>query len=64
MSCGAGTLEDPVDLTTTGGTSLRYDTIERQFIQNWQSPKGAGNCYQVAMTAKDGTTLLAFFKTK
>jgi hypothetical protein len=64
MSCSAGSLEDPVDLTTTGGTSLRYDTIERQFIQNWQSPKGAGNCYQVAMTAKDGTTLLAFFKTK
>ncbi len=64
ISCGAGTLEDPVEFVTTGATALRYDSIERQFIQNWQTPKGAGNCYKVAMTAKDGTSLVAFFKTK
>ena len=64
MSCSAGTFEDPVDFITTGGSTLRYDGIERQFIQNWQTPKGANNCYKVAMTAKDGTSLVAYFKTK
>jgi hypothetical protein len=64
MSCGASVSEDPIDFTTTGGTTLRYDLTERQFIQNWQTPKGAGSCYKVVMAAKDGTLLVAFFKTK
>jgi hypothetical protein len=64
MSCSTATFEDPVEVTTTGGTTLRYDAIARQFIQNWQTPKGAGNCYKVAMTARDGTSIVAFFKTK
>jgi hypothetical protein len=64
MSCAAATYEDPVDLTTTGGTNLRYDTTGHQFIQNWQTPKGAGQCYRVTMTARDGSTINAFFKTK
>jgi hypothetical protein len=62
--CSAETQEDPVDFTTTGGTSLRYDTTARQFIQNWQTPKTAGACYRVTMTARDGSTITAFFKTK
>jgi YDG domain/MBG domain (YGX type)/Bacterial Ig-like domain (group 3)/Galactose oxidase, central domain/Kelch motif len=62
-SCGAGP-EDPLDFITTGGTSLRYDTTARQFIQNWQTPKGPGRCYGVTMTTADGSTLVAFFKTK
>jgi hypothetical protein len=64
MSCGIASFEDPVDVTTIGGTSLRYDLTGRQFIQNWQTPKPAGVCYQVMMTAKDGTAIAAFFKTK
>jgi hypothetical protein len=43
---------------------LRYDAADRQFIQNWQTPRGAGTCYKVAMTARDGTSIAAFFKTK
>ena len=54
--------ESPVDVTNTGSTSLRYDGTA--FIQNWQSPKGANKCYQVRMTALDGSHLDAFFKTK
>ena len=64
ISCSAGTVEDPIELTTTGETSLRYDATNRHFIQNWQAPKGAGSCYRVAMTSRDGTSLDAYFKTK
>jgi hypothetical protein len=49
---------------TTGKTELRYDTGERQFLQNWQSPRGGGLCYRVTMTARDGSSINAFFKTK
>jgi hypothetical protein len=66
VACSAGP-EDPITdgtFTTTGGTALRYDTTDHQFIQNWDSAKGAGKCYRVTMTAKDGTSITAFFKTK
>jgi hypothetical protein len=64
IGCSADTFEEPIDMTTTGGTLLRYDSIARQFIQNWQTPKGGGSCYKVTMTAKDGTSIAALFKTK
>jgi hypothetical protein len=51
-------------VSDTGNTTLRYDTLGAQFIQNWQTPKGAGKCYQVRMTALDGSHIDAFFKTK
>ena len=54
--------ESPADVTNTGATSLRYDTS--QFIQNWQTPKPPNKCYQVRMTAIDGSHIDAFFKTK
>ena len=41
---------DDIELVTTGGTILRYDTTGGQFIQNWQTPKSAGACYRVTMT--------------
>jgi hypothetical protein len=55
---------DPVEFTTTGGTSLRYDSTGGQFIQNWKTPSGAGTCYVVTMTTQDGSTLSADFKLK
>jgi hypothetical protein len=64
IGCSATTAEDAIEFTTTGGTSLRYDFTSRQFVQNWQTPRTAGACYKVAMTAKDGTSIVAFFKTK
>jgi hypothetical protein len=63
-SCGGG-MDIPIDeLSATGGTSLRYDTTGGQFIFNWQTPKGANNCYKVTMTTQDGSALSAYFKTK
>jgi hypothetical protein len=65
ISCTPG-IDDPVDesFTTTGGTTLRYDSTAGQFIQNWQSPKVAGKCYVVTMIAQDSSTVTAYFKTK
>jgi hypothetical protein len=64
VGCISWAPEDSVDFTTTGGTSLRYDTDGKQFIQNWKTPNGAGKCYRATMTAEDGSSISAFFKTK
>ncbi len=60
----ASAVTDDIELTTTGGTSLRYDATAGQFIQNWQTPKKPGACYQVTMTTADGSSLSALFKLK
>ncbi len=52
------------DELATGGTVLRYDSMAGQFIFNWQSPKGANQCYDIIMTTVDGSNLRAHFKTK
>ena len=62
--CEASMLDSAVEFTTTGGTQLRYDGTAGQFIQNWQTPKTAGKCYVVQLTALDGSTIAAYFKTK
>jgi len=66
IACNAFDLgiTDPIEVTTTGGTSLRYDTTGGQFIQNWKTPTGTGTCYKVTMTTQDGSSLDAFFKLK
>jgi hypothetical protein len=65
-SCSGGYTTDEIPLSdlSTGGTDLRYDGT--QFIQNWRTPKvsGADLCYRAAITAKDGSTITAFFKVK
>jgi hypothetical protein len=60
-------LEDPIEITTTGGTVLRYSGtpgVDGQFIQNWQTPSTINKCYRVRMMAPDGSSLFAFFKLK
>lgn len=57
-------LADPVDVTTTGGTTLRFDTTGDQFIQNWQTPKSPNTCWVVTMTTQDGSSLFASFKLR
>jgi hypothetical protein len=64
VSCTSGAAEDAIEVTATGGTSLRYDTTGGQFIYNWKTPTGAGSCYKVTVTANDGSTISAFFKTR
>lgn len=56
--------EDLIENYATGGTSLRYDTTGGQFIFNWQTPKGAGGCYKVTMTAQDNSFIAAYFTLK
>lgn len=55
---------DDIETTATGSTSLRYDATSGQFIYNWKTPTGAGTCYQLKMTAKDGSSIIASFKLK
>ena len=64
VTCGSGSVEDAIEITATGATSLRYDAVAGQFIYNWKTPTGANTCYKVTMTAADGSTLVAFFKLK
>ncbi len=65
VSCGTlGTETDEIESVSTGSTSLGYDATGGQFIQKWQTPKGAGVCYRATMTTLDGSSLVAFFKTK
>lgn len=64
FACTATAPTDDIEATSTGGTSLRYDTTANQYIYNWQSPKGAGNCYKVTVHLTDGSSKSALFKTK
>jgi hypothetical protein len=52
---------DAIEVVTTGGTSLRYDSTGGQFIQNWKTPTTLG-CYAAKMTAADGSSITAYFK--
>ena len=63
VACSNSGAEDPVDFTTTGGTSLRYDAAAGAFVQNWKTPKAPG-CYFVRMTTADGLSIGALFKVK
>ncbi|HWJ82878.1 MAG TPA: PxKF domain-containing protein [Nocardioides sp.] len=64
IACNANADLDAVEFTTTGATSLRYDTTAGQFVQNWKVPTGAGLCYRVTMTALDDSSISALFKAK
>lgn len=63
--CDGGDAEDPIELVTTGSTSLRYDGAAGQWVQNWATPAGGkGSCYRVTMTTADGSAIVADFKLK
>jgi hypothetical protein len=64
IGCDIDGAEDTVEFVTSGKTSLRYDSTDGQFIQNWQTPKSAGKCFLVRMTTADGSSLTAYFKLK
>jgi hypothetical protein len=63
-TCSLLSPTDDIETTSTGSTSLRYDTTGGQFIYNWKTPAGAGTCYQLTMRAADGSTIRANFKLK
>lgn len=64
VACSSGAEDAIEEITSTGGTSLRYDTTGGQYIQNWQTPKSAGACFKVTMTTPGNTSLVAYFKLK
>ena len=47
----------------TGGTFLRYDTSNNQFVYNWSTPTTSG-CYVFTLTLTDGTQHQAYFNFK
>ena len=61
INCSTTAVTDTIELVTTGGTSLRYDTTGGQFVQNWKTPTAQG-CYEVTMTTQDGSKLTAKFQ--
>jgi hypothetical protein len=64
VACDGTTPSDEIEIVSTGGTELRYDSTGGQFIQNWKTPRSPGQCYRVTMTTEDGSSLVAFFKLK
>ena len=63
VNCDGTMPVDEIETVATGGTSLRYDSTSGQYIYNWKTPTGVG-CYKVVMTATDGSTISALFKTR
>lgn len=64
VACDTYSPADEIEVTSTGGTILRYDAVAGQFIQNWQTPKLAGLCFLVTMTTQDHSQLKAYFRLK
>lgn len=65
VACPSGpVLTDAIELTTTGLTSLRYNTNAGHFVQNWRTPKGLVGCVEVSIKTMDGSTLSALFELK
>ena len=65
VPCPNGTfIADPIEVTSTGGTNLRYDSTSGQFIQNWQTPKKPGACYTLTIYTDDGSSISAKFQLK
>jgi len=64
ITCPAGAQVDDIEDTVIGSTSLKYDSAAGQFQYNWKLPTGAGTCYELKMTAKDGSSVTANFKLK
>ncbi len=55
---------DEVELTATGGTSLRYDPVEGQFIYNWKTPNQPGTCWKVTISTIDGSSIYTYFRLR
>jgi hypothetical protein len=64
VACTPGDPTDAIEITATGGTSLRYDTTAGQFVYNWQTPKMGNTCWDVRLTIVDGSSITAHFRLR
>ncbi len=64
ISCTTGVVEDPIEVTTTENTNLRYDPEEGHFIQHWKTPNSPNSCHEVTLTTRDNSQLVATFRIK
>jgi hypothetical protein len=62
-ACDGGSTET-IELTPTGGTSMRYDTDGGHFIYNWKTPKKPGYCYTITVALTNGASLSANFELR
>jgi hypothetical protein len=64
ITCSPLAVQDGIEITATGNTSLRYDSTGGQYIYNWKTPNIPGACFQLSMTSADGSHIDANFKLK
>jgi hypothetical protein len=60
----SGSPADVIELTATGGTSLRYDATSGHFIYNWKTPRMPGYCYTINVSLTNGTSHSANFQLR
>jgi hypothetical protein len=59
--CNFATSSGPFNPLPTGGTFLRYDSNNNQFVYNWTTPQTPG-CYVFQVSLTDGTDHQAWFQ--
>ena len=58
-------LTDPMDYAAdTGGSTLRYDSTNNQYVYNWATPSTKNACYRMTVTTPDSQPHFALFQLK
>lgn len=52
------------DAVATGGTDLRWDADDQQFVFNWQTPSTPDQCREVSVRLLGGQTISATFRLR